>query len=382
MRTSRWLLTRVAPVAAIGSAFLWAAVNVAAQQTDGEKKEDVIVIRRGVAAGGGMGAPGVAMPMQGMPGRGKVDVVFEADAAGVAMPMQGMPGMPGMPGMGGPVGVFNFITSEASFHGPPTKGSPFSAQTVTEHTQTLADGNRIVRKSETALYRDSEGRTRREQELQRIGPWSSSGENQQLIFISDPVAEVSYMLNTADKIAQKIPARGLFMRRESVDGAQKEETVIIEGGPGPGHRRGPGPGPGHPQGPGPHVRMLPAAPAGMAVRGAFHPGGQDVKTESLGAQVINGVSAEGTRVVLTIPAGEIGNERPIESVTETWHSSELNMVVKSSHTDPRMGTTVFEMRNIIRAEPSPTLFQVPSDYTVKEPGEGGPMRLRIPAGGQ
>ena len=44
------------------------------------------------------------------------------------------------------------------------KGAPYSAVAVTESTQTLSDGNQIMRKSEVTLYRDSEGCTRREQD--------------------------------------------------------------------------------------------------------------------------------------------------------------------------------------------------------------------------
>ena len=44
-----------------------------------------------------------------------------------------------------------------------TTGAPYSAEAVTESTQVLADGNRINQKSVTRVYRDGEGRTRREE---------------------------------------------------------------------------------------------------------------------------------------------------------------------------------------------------------------------------
>ena len=49
------------------------------------------------------------------------------------------------------------------------KNAPYSAEAVTETVQTLADGNRIVRKNSVAQYRDGEGRTRREFDLQSLG---------------------------------------------------------------------------------------------------------------------------------------------------------------------------------------------------------------------
>lgn len=85
-------------------------------------------------------------------------------------------------GPGGPGGTpppdhtFVFVQSEMNFDGKLVKGAPYSAQAVTETTQTLGDGNRIVNKSTAALYRDGEGRTRREQSLRAIGLFANAGE--------------------------------------------------------------------------------------------------------------------------------------------------------------------------------------------------------------
>src|SRR5262249_21143634 len=90
------------------------------------------------------------------------------------------------------------------------------------------------------------------------------------------------------------------------------------------------------------------------------------KTESLGTQTIEGVSAEGTRTTLTIPAGEIGNTLPIEVVDETWYSPELQITVMTKHRDPRSGENTYRLTNINRSEPDRSLFEVPADYTVSE----------------
>src|SRR5258708_18432789 len=84
-------------------------------------------------------------------------------AAAMISPAQGPPPgghMPGGPGHGrfGPDG-------EMSFHGKVVKGAPYSADAVTETTQTLSDGNHITRKTTSAMYRDSERRTRREESM-------------------------------------------------------------------------------------------------------------------------------------------------------------------------------------------------------------------------
>ena len=96
----------------------------------------------------------------------------------------------------------------------------------------------------------------------------------------------------------------------------------------------------------------------------------EVNQEQLGAQTIEGVAAEGTRVTFTIAAGKIGNDRPIVTVNERWYSKELQTVVLSKNSDPRMGETTYRLTNIDRSEPDPSLFQVPADYTVEDGGFG------------
>jgi len=98
---------------------------------------------------------------------------------------------------------------------------------------------------------------------------------------------------------------------------------------------------------------------------------QNVKTESLGTQTIEGVVAQGTRTTLTIPAGQMGNEQPIQIVTERWYSSDLQATIMVKRSDPREGDSVTRYTNVSRAEPSPALFQVPSDYKVQDAGRGG-----------
>ena len=247
-------------------------------------------------------------------------------------------------------GNFGFI-SERLVGGNPVKGAPYSAQAVTETTQTLADGNRIVQKSTATLYRDSEGRERREQTLSAIGPFTAQGDAPQIISISDPVAGVNYSLNPKEKIAVKLPT------------------------PPPGL-----PGvPGAPVGGGANANVdvfFATRPAGGVALGAAEAqvmiyksgtgAGNTPNVEQLGSKIIESVQADGSRTTITIPAGQMGNDRPIEIVDEHWRSSELQVTVLSRHSDPRMGETVYSLTNVSRGEPSPTLFQVPPDYTIKD----------------
>jgi hypothetical protein len=93
--------------------------------------------------------------------------------------------------------------------------------------------------------------------------------------------------------------------------------------------------------------------------------GSELK-EALGLQALNGVTAHGERVTVTIPKGEIGNDRDIKVVNERWTSDDLQLLIKSSNSDPRYGDTSYELTGISLAAPDRALFQIPSDYTVTE----------------
>ena len=277
-----------------------------------------------------------------------------------------------------PEDTFMFVSSEMHFDGKLVKGAPYSAQAVTESIQVLGDGNRITNKSVASVYRDSEGRTRREHTLRAIGPFATAGDPPQTIFISDPVANMSYALDPRSQVARKMPP----MRFE----------YKMAGPP-----NGPPPVGEMPAGP-PPLHAVPAERVEgqsqfffrtrepMGTQGGVvmeWQGGQEQrgKTEQLGKQIIEGVSAEGTRNTSTIPAGAIGNERPLEIVSERWFSPELQIVVMTRHSDPRFGETVYRLTNISRDEPARSLFEVPANYTVKEgptPGRRVHMRRAVP----
>ncbi len=238
------------------------------------------------------------------------------------------PGRPpfGPPG-GGPGGQFDVLFSEIRFGGKVVKGAPYSAAIVTENIQVLADGTRITNKGDGKFYRDGEGRTRLERILTIAGPFVISGDAPKMAFIFDPVSSVNYMLDERNRIARKFS-------------------------PPPGET--------------PHRQFSPAP-------------GQE-KIESLGKQTIEGIEAEGVRTTFTIPIGQIGNDRPIDIVSERWEATELKVVVLSKHKDPRLGETIYRLTNINRAEQPKSLFEPPADYKIFEDGPptggGLPMRGR------
>jgi hypothetical protein len=262
----------------------------------------------------------------------------------------------------GPGHTFEFISSEMGVAGKVVKNAPYSAEAVTETTQTLADGNRISRKNSTTLYRDAEGRTRREVTLAAIGPWASpiTEDPVKMVFIHDPVTGVSYSLNEKDKTARKMEGKAMVVSysadaRErmppkgevaiAVERHISEDKIVTEDKIVAG-------------------RAAAVATKGMAAIRVPMPDAKNAKTESLGKRNIEGVEAEGTRTTWTIPAGEIGNDRPIEIVSERWFSPQLETMVMTKQSDPRAGETVYKLSNLRRGDPARQLFEVPSDYTV------------------
>jgi hypothetical protein len=256
-----------------------------------------------------------------------------------------------------PAPGFGFVSSEMRSGGKVVRGAPYSAEAVTESVQTLANGARLTRRSSALVYRDGEGRTRREQSASPVGPFATAGDAPQLVFINDPVAGVSYTLFPDSRTALKMPAHGPPPEGRNSPPPPPDRAPF---GPGPEGRRGRRPegGPGGPP---------PGGPDGPRER----PPAGESKREALGKQVIEGVEAEGARTTVTIPTGAIGNDQPLEIVHERWESPELQTTVVSKHSDPRWGETTYRLTKIVRGEPDRALFAPPADYTVKE---GGPRR--------
>jgi len=257
----------------------------------------------------------------------------------------------------------------------PVTNAPYQADVETQTVQHLADGNVIQNSHTSKVFRDSQGRTRTEETVDRIGPWSSGAGPRTIIFITDPVTGNSYVLHPDTKTAEKMSAkrfseqaaRGktvMMVRKDDVASGPVGITATIMGPDGPARIEKPGPG--VPRGPVGITATItgPDGPARVEKIGPAEPG--DEQREDLGTQEINGVAAQGKRLTRTTPANTIGNQLPIVSVTETWYSPELQMVVESKHNDPRFGDTTFSIKNIQKGEPAADLFQVPSDYTVSD----------------
>jgi hypothetical protein len=278
-----------------------------------------------------------------------------------------------------------FIGSEFGPAREIVKNAPYTADAVSESIQVLQDGNRIVKRSTTRLARDTYGRTRQEKET----PHGST------VYLFDPIDNRNYVLNPQRRTAMRIPrvpdppvppmppvpphasdlpappatpappapaaaaagaavvvnAQGSdrVVVRRAADGASRPDDVRVEvirinGG---------------------DVAGLPPGVSLPPIAMPLLPRGKGERT-SLGTRDFDGVKADGTQTTQTIPAGEIGNEKPIVIVSERWFSPELQLVVFARTRDPRSGETTYRLTNLHRGEPAAELFRVPADYRARD----------------
>jgi hypothetical protein len=205
-----------------------------------------------------------------------------------------------------------FLGAEMRFGDKLIKNAPFSAEILIENSRRLFDGSVVTKQSKGTTYRDGAGRTRRERTLDDIAGFSI-GEPQKFVVINDFPANTNYFIDLNRKTVRQNPLR---------DNRPPQRD--------------------------------------------FEP--KDGKTESLGTKMLEGVSVEGTRTTFEIPVGQIGNDKPIQVVTEKWYSPELQLVIMSKHTDPLAGEQIFRLVNIKLGEPSPDLFTVPNDFKMEKNG--------------
>ena len=243
----------------------------------------------------------------------------------------------------------------APLEGKVVRGAPYSADIETESVQTLGDGNRIVYRSTGRVYRDADGRVRREEK----------NGSKETITITDPVANKSFTLDPATRTASQALGFGLFSfyfdgfekpfgryvfahpptlgywgfrgsssATVSSSGSQNDYTIVLGRG-------------------------------GRSGRGGGVRGRDEYVEEPLPNRTIEGVVASGIRRTTTIPQGAIGNEQPIKTVSEEWTSVDLQVLVLTDVNDPRAGRTTYRLTNINRAEPDRDLFRVPAGYTIR-----------------
>jgi hypothetical protein len=232
-----------------------------------------------------------------------------------------------------PEGKIEFFSAEMAGAGEVVTAAPYTATATTESTQVLADGNKIVNKTSSFVARDSQGRTRRETDLHRIG--TMQVDSPKTVFINDPTTHTQYIFTPGGEATKVIRSEGNWK--------ESPQIIDLRNGKGEQHTK----------------QKVIVNVQGVHERQQSKESSEQVKHEDLGTQTIEGVSAQGKRETVTIPAGQIGNEKPIEIVTETWFSPELHTMVLRKHSDPRLGDSTYRLTDIKRNEPDAALFQPP-----------------------
>jgi hypothetical protein len=241
-------------------------------------------------------------------------------------------------------GIGGSVAAGSAFRG--VANLPYSATVKTTVVQKLADGTTITRINTTKEARDSEGRNMRQMSIER-----PNGEPAIVnTSVVDPVNHTMTSWMNASKLANVVH---LPEPKVVSSPALPSRTITSDGGVG-----SIGSGAGQSQ-----SANTPQAQASRPKR----------QREQLGGKTIAGVYAEGTRITTTIPEDAEGNDRPFTIVSETWRSPELNINLLSVNDDPRTGKRTTEVTDLDRAEPDPSVFQVPEGYTVKDQSTGQPQ---------
>ena len=217
--------------------------------------------------------------------------------------------------------------------GTPTTNAPFSATVRTTHEEKFVDGNVIHGLIVTHAYRDSAGRVRSETSMPLCNVIGPDGQFQPLITISvdDPATRtsMSWQVNdTGEKVARVYhepdPKTAVATAPPLTDQQRQRIAQLQE-----------------------HSRKY-------------------TRNEKLGSKMIGGVMTDGSRQITTIPAGEQGNDRPIETTDEYWTTRDSTMMMLHIFDDPRAGHTVIEVTELIQGEPDPSLFAPPPGYKLVE----------------
>jgi len=211
----------------------------------------------------------------------------------------------------------------------PVLGKPLAATEVRHVTQVLGDGTRVERSDSNRFYRDSQGRTRIE--------------TSDHVLLYDPVAGFIYNIDPQHKMYSRLPA-------------DHSVAIAVAGGRTSIHTTS---------------DDLPRPPTHTDLG---IPNNQTrpvhTETEDLPSQIVNGIAARGSRIASTVPAGAFGNDREVKIVNERWFSDDLQVLLKTSNSDPRFGLNTYELTNIVQGPPDATLFQIPADYILAGPTGG------------
>jgi len=229
---------------------------------------------------------------------------------------------------GGPMpGMFEFGGLMGGLGGKVVTGKPILTAFTIMHTETLP-GNTINSTTTGTFARGSDGSTYRDVKLSAIGPWAASGKAQEFAYIRNETTGMQYVVNVTKGTYRIFPIHG--------------------------HNPPSGGGSGRPSRPTPANETVTDNPSGTytdSVTKAVYP-------------------ADDKLVTRTIPAGTIGNLNALVITTERWYSSALDILLEDTHSDPRFGTTTYQLSNIGQS-PASSLFTPDPSFTQVTGGGNG-----------
>lgn len=209
---------------------------------------------------------------------------------------------------------------------PPIPNEPFTATLDTEWVRYTADGATVTLANERHIARDSRGRIY-EERWTLVPKGGEIPSRMNWIQIADPKQKTLYNCSTARHVCE------LRKYDPSLD--------LLAARPQP-------------------------QPAGNPTRG-------NMTWEDLGDKDIAGVVTAGTRETTTIEPGKIGNDQPISTMKEFWHSEELGINLLSIRSGPMVGKETFTITELNPAEPDPQLFELPAGFSITDQRKNPPI---------
>jgi len=241
-------------------------------------------------------------------------------------------GEPG-PGPGGPmIGMFEFGGLMGGFGGRVVTGKPILATITITHTETLP-GNSISSTTTGTFARGADGSTYRNVKFKAIGPWEASGKPQEFSYIRNEANGMEYIVNVTKGTYRAFPIRERKPKLEGKEGKKDRPNSSDE-----------------------TVNDNP--------NGSY----TDPATKTV-------YPADDRQVTRTVPAGAIGNQFALVITSERWYSSALDLLLEDTHTDPRFGTTTYQLSNIGQS-PASSLFTPDPSFTLVQGGGFGKLGPR------
>lgn len=221
--------------------------------------------------------------------------------------------------------------------GPPVfKDAPYFADIISTYDRTTPSGERLHRVMHSKIYRDTQGRTRKE--IQQTYP--STGQTWVGVLINDPVSNTVISLDPRTMTARIRDGSITAPPKQSV--RSKPESLIVP----------------------PVASSVADEPAGT---GTFHGAAASTaenKVEELGTQEIEGLTVKGTKITTPLASAAGGNKHPRMLVSSTWASEELHITVLTEYDEAPENHRTIRLVNIVRTEPEAELFKIPSAYAV------------------